>query len=92
MILRYRLGLWKSIYKLATYEKLFHPPTVEKYHRILETNSEKVVNRVLSKSYISILEGEERTEVVEKVREVVKRGNGKVWIDEKKDIFEYPYE
>lgn len=46
---------------------------------------------MLSKSYITMLSEEEREGLTEEARKVVQKGEGKVWIDEAKGVFEYPY-
>ena len=46
---------------------------------------------MLSKSFITALEPIAQADVLRKVREVVKGGEGKVWIDEKEGKFQYPY-
>lgn len=84
---RYRHGYWKSIFSLPQYEKLFSPAEFTTYHRNLSTTSEKVINRVLSKSFITAQEKNVQDEIVENVSKVVDEGDGKVWIDEKAGTF-----
>lgn len=50
-----------------------------------------MLDRVRSKSYITSLVTEEQQDVVDRAREVVRRGEGKVWLDEESGTFEYPY-
>lgn len=51
------------------------------------TTEQGVVDRALSKSYITSLSQTEQDEVVEKVRKHVAMGEGKVWINEEKGTF-----
>ncbi|GAA6040880.1 hypothetical protein JCM8097_003165 [Rhodosporidiobolus ruineniae] len=89
---QYRHGYWKSIWKLEEFPQLFTAP--EEHHvytRTLPTNEDLVVDRAFSKSYITALSSEDRAELEEKLREIVRRGDGKEWIDEKEGTFHYPY-
>ncbi|KAH8914186.1 S-adenosyl-L-methionine-dependent methyltransferase [Atractiella rhizophila] len=96
---QYRLGWWKHVFDLPEYKENFKPlksnaagealPDVQ--HRKLETNKDGVVDRVLSKSYITDLTEEKREEVRKRVLEIVEEGDGLVWIDKEQGIFEYPY-
>jgi hypothetical protein len=40
---------------------------------------------------MTTLEEEEQEDLIADVMEVMKRGEGRVWIDESNDKFEYPY-
>ncbi|GAA5850330.1 hypothetical protein JCM8547_001834 [Rhodosporidiobolus lusitaniae] len=89
---QYRHGYWKSIWSLPYFPTLFSSP--EEHHvfqRSLPSTANGVVDRVFSKSYITALSEEQRKEVERKCREIVKKGDGKKWIEEEKGVFEYPY-
>ncbi|GAA5948181.1 hypothetical protein JCM10213_007056 [Rhodosporidiobolus nylandii] len=89
---QYRLGLWKHIWDLPSFSRLFSSPEEHTtFRRALPTNEDLVVDRVFSKSYITALSDEEKKGVEEKVREVVRQGEGKKWIKEEEGTFEYPY-
>lgn len=62
------------------------------WKRSIEATEESVINRVLSKSYIAVLSDEDRVKLMAVLREVVQRGVGKIWVDEAKGIFRYPYQ
>jgi hypothetical protein len=65
---------------------------VEKIWRYtLETTLESTVDRACSKSYIAILPDDEKAAVRKDVAAIVTEGEDKVWIDEQKGTFEYPY-
>jgi len=61
-------------------------------HRALPTTEDLAVERVFSKSYITALSDAERSELEHELRENLRRGEDRVWIDEHKGVFEYPYE
>ncbi|GAA5900069.1 class I SAM-dependent methyltransferase [Sporobolomyces salmoneus] len=86
-----RLGWWKSIFETEFYSQTYEPAQVETYHRNLPSSEQGVVDRILSKSYITALSQEEQERVAKDMREIVKKGEGKEWIDEKEGTFHYPY-
>ncbi|KAK0549538.1 hypothetical protein OC845_003076 [Tilletia horrida] len=90
---QYRLGLWKDMYKTQAYSKYFHALPQEDHYRILPTTKEDAWNRVLSKSYISVLGERDRAALRAEWDKIYEDGdsNGRKWIDESKGIFEYPY-
>lgn len=51
-----------------------------------------MINRVHSKSYIAILDDDEKARLTSRVQEVVQKGEDKIWIDEKAGVFQYPYQ
>lgn len=84
---RYRHGYWKSIFATPEYEKSFGPFELRTYHRRIPATTQLVVDRVLSKSFITALEEEEQREVLQEVKRVVEKGDGKVWIDQEAGTF-----
>lgn len=58
---------------------------------MIPTTVEGVVERVCSKSYIAVLGEEEKAKVIEGVKGVFEKENDRVWMDESKGVFEYPY-
>lgn len=57
----------------------------------LPATADIVADRVCSKSYIAIESEETQAQVRGWVRDILKKGDGRVWIDEKEGVFEYPY-
>jgi len=53
----------------------------------LPSSEQGVVDRILSKSYITALNQEEQEKIANDMRAIVKRGEGKEWIDEKEGTF-----
>ncbi|KAG5650771.1 hypothetical protein H0H81_011110 [Sphagnurus paluster] len=89
---QFRLGLWRQVFDTNSYQQFFLPPVEKTWHYVLQTTAENAVDRASSKSYIAILPEVEKAEVQRDVRNIVLKGDGKVWIDEEKGIFEYPYQ
>ena len=88
---QYRHGYWRSIYSTKEYSRNFTAPTETHYKRALPTTEDLVVDRVFSKSYITALSDAEREILGKEIRDVVRRGEGKTWIDKDQDTFEYDY-
>ncbi|KAK4704665.1 hypothetical protein P7C70_g1537, partial [Phenoliferia sp. Uapishka_3] len=89
----YRLGLWKAMFNSPEYLDAFSGHAEHTTYELpVEGTEELVVDRALSKSYVTNLAQEEKDKVVKEIRAIVKRGDGKIWIDEEKGTFEYPYE
>ncbi|ORY81799.1 S-adenosyl-L-methionine-dependent methyltransferase [Leucosporidium creatinivorum] len=88
---QYRHFYWKSVYDTPVYKANFEPYEKTEYRRSLPTCEDLVVDRVLSKSYITALDEKTKGDLSEKVRELVKKAEDKVWIDEGSGTFEYPY-
>ncbi|KAK6518719.1 hypothetical protein TWF506_005857 [Arthrobotrys conoides] len=88
---QYRLGWWKAIFDLPEYKELYEQE-YEKYEtkRLLSATVDGVVQRILSKSYITALSDEEKVQVEKNVREALEKER-KEWDDEGKGVFKYPY-
>lgn len=88
---QFRLGLWRQAWDTPSYKKFFQPPEEKEWIYHLPGTLDIVTNRALSKSYIAVLSDEGKRSVVNDIKEIIERGEDKVWIDEKQGIFEYPY-
>jgi hypothetical protein len=88
---QFRLGLWRALFDAPNYRANFKPAIEEMFAYTLEGTLGIVTDRVQSKSYIATLEPDVKATVVEKVREIIERGDGMKWADKDKGIFEYPY-
>ncbi|GAA5942171.1 class I SAM-dependent methyltransferase [Sporobolomyces koalae] len=86
-----RLGWWKSVFDTQFYQDTYEPPQIEKYHRELPTTEQGVVDRILSKSYITALDEAEQDRIAHEMRQIVQRGQGKQWIEKEQGTFHYPY-
>ncbi|KAG6898378.1 hypothetical protein C0992_009053 [Termitomyces sp. T32_za158] len=89
---QFRLNLWRQCFETASYRRFFQPPVEKIWSYVLPTTADAVVDRATSKSYIAVLHPTEKEEVQADVRRIVDKGEDKVWIDEGKGIFEYPYQ
>ena len=81
------VGYWKNTLDSESAQTAFHPWTHDVYTQTLESTEQGVVDRVLSKSYITALSQEDRDNLVAEIRKIVQRGDGKVWIDQAQGIF-----
>ncbi|KZT52479.1 S-adenosyl-L-methionine-dependent methyltransferase [Calocera cornea HHB12733] len=88
---QFRLGLWRTTFEAEAYARWFAKEREDEVEHIVPTTREGVVNRVFSKSYMTALQGREREEITRRIEEVVDRGEGRKWIDEKQGVFEWPY-
>ncbi|KAK6355539.1 hypothetical protein TWF696_004638 [Orbilia brochopaga] len=88
---QYRLGLWKAIFEMDEFRENFgRDYEYVEVKWTLPTSADGVVERVMSKSYITALGETDRAAVERRVRDVLTREE-KVWVDEKDGMFEYPY-
>ena len=83
--------LWRKVYETPSYLKFFKEPVEKTWSIVFPTTIDIAVNRACSKSYIAVLEEDEKSKVVHDVGEIVASGEDRVWIDEGAGIFEYPY-
>lgn len=88
---QFRLGLWRAVFDAPSYPELFQPNDEKEFAYILPATADIVADRVCSKSYIAIESEETQAQVRGWVKDILKKGNGLVWIDEKEGVFEYPY-
>lgn len=88
---QFRLGLWRATFDTPSYKELFAPPEEATWSYNLLGSESIVVDRACSKSYIAILPDDQKSQVVEDVKAILKKGDGLVWTDKEKGEFEYPY-
>ncbi|BGO99658.1 hypothetical protein NBRC10513v2_003885 [Rhodotorula toruloides] len=88
---QYRLGLWKTMWDQEAYWDVFGEMEKTEFTWMKEVTEQGAVDRVFSKSYITALSDDERAKLETKLREIIQRGDGKKWIDEKAGTFEYDY-
>lgn len=87
----FRSSLNKNFFLTPTYAQLFEAPTHTELPFVLPGTIDIVVQRSLSKSPLASQSDEERKKAEETLMEIVRKGEGMVWIDEEKGVFEYPY-
>ncbi|KZT67756.1 S-adenosyl-L-methionine-dependent methyltransferase [Daedalea quercina L-15889] len=88
---QFRLNLWRALFSTPSYTSSFQPHEEQTWKYHLSGTRDIVVNRALSKSYITVLPPDEKEKVVADIDEILRQGEGKKWIDESQGIFEYPY-
>ena len=88
---QFRLELWRAAFDTAGYTENFEPQEEKVISYALLGTEDIVVNRALSKSYISILGPEDKQKVIDDIKTIVKRGDELVWTDKEKEEFAYPY-
>lgn len=93
---QYRHRYWASMYKEPALLEQFDIVEPKYYHRKLPTTIEGVKNRILSKSYITVLPEKEQRALTDRIEELLSSSDDvalqRSWIDREKGIFEYPYE
>ncbi|KAJ2920659.1 hypothetical protein H1R20_g16436, partial [Candolleomyces eurysporus] len=88
---QFRLDLWRRYFERPTYKEHFLAPEEKQWSYHLEATEDIVVDRASSKSYITVLEPEEKAKVQAGIREIVRRGDDLEWIDKENGKFKYPY-
>lgn len=88
---QFRLELWRATFSTAGYTENFGPQEETVFSYKLLGTEQIVVDRACSKSYIAILPTDQKKQVVEDVKAIVRKGDGLVWTDREKGEFEYPY-
>ncbi|KAI5114723.1 hypothetical protein M0805_007000, partial [Coniferiporia weirii] len=81
---------WRRMFDLPLYkEKFFEPEEV-----IISSSEsgtlERVTQAAFTASVIAILPDDEKEKVPDKIKAIVSRGDGLVWLNEKEGIFEIP--
>jgi hypothetical protein len=89
---QFRLFLWRQTYDTASYKEFFDSPEEFVWSYTLVGTEGIVIDRACSKSYIAILPPDQKEEVCQKLRNIVRSGEDKEWIDEAAGTFHYPYQ
>lgn len=89
---QFRTGKWRQIYDAPSFGKMFNPAVEKSWSYDLETSVDATIERAASKSYIAVLDTEEKNKVLERVKAIVEKGEGKIWIDQSRGTFQYPYQ
>ncbi|KAJ7705358.1 S-adenosyl-L-methionine-dependent methyltransferase [Mycena rosella] len=84
-------GHWRKLFITLPYTKCFNTPEEQIFRHDAAGTLDGVVSRALSLSRIVLLTDGEKEVFVKDVESIVQRGEGKVWIDEEKDVFVYPH-
>ncbi|KAJ2915073.1 hypothetical protein MD484_g5333, partial [Candolleomyces efflorescens] len=88
----FRFGLWRKAFDVPNWDKYFTRP-VEKVHEYHHPGTmERLVNRSVTKSDVAPLPDEEKKKIQKDIASYIQKGEGMVWIDKEKGIFEYPHQ
>lgn len=92
---QYRHGYWKTMYDTAALKEYFEVVEPQHYTRTIPTTVQGVIDRVLSKSFITVLRQDKQDSLVKKIRDLFESKSdeelGRTWIDKEQGVFEYPY-
>ncbi|SPC67563.1 uncharacterized protein UHOD_03627 [Ustilago sp. UG-2017b] len=92
---QYRHMYWHAMYKAPTCTSHFKADEPRHYHRTIPTTLQAVIDRVLSKSYISVLPQDKQDKLVKDISDYLNNTPdeqlGRKWIDEEQGVWEYPY-
>jgi len=85
--------LWHAMYDTPAYRQHFRAMTPVHMKRSLPTTLRGVLDRMLSKSYISVLDAGTRAQLVRQVQAVFDGGLcGREMLDEAQGVWAYPYQ
>ena len=87
---QFRRMLWRQAFETPSYQMFFQPPEEKTWNYVLQATMDSVVDRASSKSYIAILPEDTKAQVQDNLRHIIDQGD-KVWVDQSKGVFEYPY-
>lgn len=82
---------WKRLYDLPTYKENFFPPESETVKYVETSTLEAQLERAMTSSSLAALDDDRKREAREKLKEIIEKGNGLVWINEGEGTFEAPY-
>lgn len=91
---QYRHMAWKQMLDTPSYARSFEALPPVQQQRELPTTLDGAVDRMLSKSYISVLPEEERARLAAQARAVFDAPDsttGRKWLDASAGVFAYPY-
>src|SRR6267154_6869979 len=70
---QFRLGLWRQTFSTPEYASSFYPREEKEWGYHLLASEQIVMDRALSKSYITVLPPDEKAKVVEDVQGILER-------------------
>ncbi|KAI5123349.1 hypothetical protein M0805_001770 [Coniferiporia weirii] len=82
---------WRRMFDLPSYKASFSEPEETTVFSAEHRTLEEVVLHAYTRSGVALLSDDEKEKVGEKIKAIVLRGDGLVWVDEKEGIFEVPY-
>lgn len=88
---RQNLELWRQSFSTPSYKNHFQPPEEKEWTYEVTGTLQLSIERTLSSSSIAVASEEEKAGVVKEVTRIIQAGDGMVWVDKDKGIFEWPY-
>jgi ubiquinone/menaquinone biosynthesis C-methylase UbiE len=88
---QFRRNLLRQSFSMPGYTSLFHPMDESEWSHYTLATEQIITERQLSWSYISVLPPDEKAKVVEDIKVILERGDGKVWINKEEGTYQYPY-
>lgn len=82
---------WQKLYDLPIYKENFLPPEGEAVKYVETSTMEVEVERAMTWSALAALDDDGKREAREKLKEIIERGEGLVWVNEGEGTFEAPY-
>jgi len=79
------------LFGTQSFQNFFHPHKERTWCYPLVTSLDIVIERAMSKSYITVQPEDIKASIKAGITEIVDRGDGKQWVDGDKGLFEYPY-
>lgn len=87
---QFRLMEWRKTFDTEGYQKEFEPPLEKTWTYTIPTTKELAADRALSKSYMAIQPPDVKAKTRTTIEGIIDRED-KMWIDQDKGVFEYPY-
>ncbi|KAG8941350.1 hypothetical protein FRC04_004596 [Tulasnella sp. 424] len=87
---QFRLGLWRKMYEVPAI-RFFSRQEEREVTWTLPTTVDRVVERVFTKSYVAVLDQDEKDKLRTAIKANTEKGEGRTWLDKEQGIFEYPH-
>ncbi len=77
---QYYRGLWRAMFDTKAYKDLYSPKEEHQFPWEMGMTEDQVVDRVMSKSYMTMLKDDKRDDAIAAIRKVI-RDSDKEWTD-----------
>ncbi|WFD32822.1 hypothetical protein MSPP1_003873 [Malassezia sp. CBS 17886] len=91
---QYRHMLWKEMYTTPSFAAHFDTLRAHSMTRVLPATVDAAVHRMLSKSYVSVLDDAAKVRLAQQARAMLDGDDtalGRQWLDKEDGVFAYPY-
>ena len=82
---------WRRFFSLPLYNSYFLPPEEIIVRHASPTTKAGIQSFVLSASGVAAQPEDEKAKITERVGDIIDKGEGLVWIDKEKGVFEQPF-